>query len=165
MIICCCCCCYCSLTQSCLTLCDPIDCITLGLPISNRLLKFFQVHVNCMSEGIQPSHPLSLFLLLPSIIPNIEDFLISQLFASDDQNTGVSASAPVLPVNIQGWCPLRLPGLISLLSNALSGVFSCTTVQRHQFFGILPSLWSSFHNYMWPLGRPLPWLYGPLSAE
>ena len=104
-------------------------------------------------------------LLLPSIFPSIGDFPISQLFASDDQNTGISASASVLPVNIQGWSPLRLTGLISLLSNRLSGVFSSSTVQRPQFFGILPSLWSSFHNCMWPLGRPLPWLYGPLSAE
>ena len=69
----------------------------------------------------------------------------------DDQNTGASASASLLPVNIQGWPPLRLTGLISLLSKGLSGVFSSTTVQRHQFFGILPSLQSSSHNHMWLL--------------
>ena len=63
---------------------------------------------------------------------------MSQLFASDDQNTGASAS--VLPVNIQGLSPLRLTGLISLQSKGLSGVFSSTTVQGHQFFGALPSL-------------------------
>ena len=66
---------------------------------------------------------------------------------------------------IQGWSPLRLIGLISLLSKGLSGVFSSTTVWRHQFFGILPSLLSSSHNHAWPLGRPQPWLCRPLSAE
>ena len=57
----------------------------------------------------------------------------------------------LLPTSIQCWCPLRLTGLISLLSKELSGVFSSTTVWRLQSFGILPSLWSSSHNQMWPL--------------
>ena len=54
------------------------------------------------------------------------------------------------------WTELnwRLTSLISLLSKGFLRVFSSTTVQRHQFFGILPSLWSSSHNCMWPLGRP-----------
>ena len=81
-------------------------------------------------------------------------FPMSELFISDDQNTGVSASASVLPMNIQRWFPLRLTSLISLLSKGLSGVFSSTTVQRHQFFHTPPSLWSSSHNRMRPLGRP-----------
>ena len=55
-------------------------------------------------------------------------------------------------MNIQGWSPLKLTSLISLLSKVLSGVFSSTTVWRHQFFGVLPSLWSSSHNRTWPLG-------------
>ena len=92
-------------------------------------------------------------------------FPMSRLLASDDQNTGVSASASVLLVNIQGWSPLRLTGLISLPFKGLSGVFSSTTVWRHQFFSILPSLRSSSHNCTWPLGRPEPWLYEPLLAK
>ena len=73
-------------------------------------------------------------LLLPSIFPSIrETFPMSQLFASGDQNTGASASASVLPMNIQGWFPLRLTGLISLLSKGLSGVLSSTMVRKHQF--------------------------------
>ena len=72
---------------------------------------------------------------------------MSHLFTSDDQNTGASASTSVLPVNIQGWSPLRLTGLISLLSTGLSGVFFSTTVQKHQFFGFLLFLWSSSHNH------------------
>ena len=70
-------------------------------------------------------------LLLPQSFPASGTFPISHLFTSDDQNTGASAS--VLPVNIQSWSPLRLTGLIFLLSKGLSGVFSSTTVQRHKF--------------------------------
>ena len=62
------------------------------------------------------------------------------------------------------WTPLRLTRLISLLSKGLSGVFSSTTVQRHQFFGVLP-LRPSSYNHTRPLGRPWPWLYRPLSTE
>ena len=82
-------------------------------------------------------HP---FISSSDAFPASGTFPMSHLFALDDQNTGASASASVLPVNIQGWSPLRLTGLISLLSKWLSGVFSSTTVQRHQFYGILPSL-------------------------
>ena len=61
-------------------------------------------------------------------------FPMSWLFMSDDQSFGASASASVLPMNIQGWFPLGLTGLISLLSKGLSRVFSSTTVRKHQFF-------------------------------
>ena len=68
---------------------------------------------------------------------------MSRLFTSGGQSIGVSASALVLPINIQGWFPLGLTGLISLLSKGLPRVFFNTTVQKHQFFSTLPSLWSS----------------------
>ena len=73
-------------------------------------------------------------------------FPMSCLFTSDDQNTGASSSASVLPVNVQGWSPLRLTGLISLLSKGLSGVFSRTTVWRHQGALVLffPGIYVSF---------------------
>ena len=86
---------------------------------------------------------------------------MSWLFTSGDQNTGASAS--VLPVSIQGWFPLGLTGLISLLSRGLSGVFSSITVQRYQFFGTLPYLPYRSHSCTRSLGRPYSWLY--LSAE
>ena len=79
---------------------------------------------------------------------------MSWLFTAGDQNTGALALVSVLPMSIQNWFPLRLTGLIFLLSKGFSGVFSRTTVQRHQFFGVLPSSRSSFHNHTWPLGRP-----------
>ena len=96
----------------------------------------------------------TLFSFSPQSFPESGTFPMSHLFASDNSNIGASASASVLPVNIQGWSPLRLTGLISLLSKGLLGVFSSTTVQRHQFFGILPFLWSSSHNHTWSPGRP-----------
>ena len=91
----------------------------------------------------------TLFSFCPQSFPASGTFPVSQLFAS-----GPSASASVLPMSIQGCFSLRLTGLIFLLSKGLSGVFSSTTVWKHQFFGILPSLWSSSHNRTWPLGRP-----------
>ena len=85
----------------------------------------------CPSLCSLPSSHLILccpILLLPSIFSNFKDFSNKP---SDDQNTGASASASVLLINIQGWSPLRLTGLISFLFKGLSGVFSRTTVQRH----------------------------------
>ena len=67
--------------------------------------------------------------------PATGSFLMSQFFASGGQSIGVSASASVLPMNIQNWFPLGWTGWMSLLSKGLSRVFSNTTVQKHQFFG------------------------------
>ena len=72
--------------------------------------------------------------------PASGSFPVTQFFASGGQSIGVSASASVLPMNIQDWFPLRLSALISLLSKGLSRVFSNTTVQKHQFFGTQLSL-------------------------
>ena len=75
--------------------------------------------------------------------PASRSFLMSQFFASGGQSFGVLTSASVLPMNIQDWFPLRLTGLITLLSKELSRVFS--TVQKHQFSGAQLSLWSNSH--------------------
>ena len=111
---------------------------SLSLTISRSLPKFMFI------VSVMPSSHLILWcplLLLPSIFP-ASGTSVSHLCTSDDQNTRAAASASVLPVNIQRWSPLTLTGLISLLCKRLSGVFSSTTVQRYQFFGVLPSLWS-----------------------
>ena len=107
--------------------------------------------------SVVPSSHLILWCLFfcPQYFPASGTFPRSHLFPSDDQNTGVSASASVLPVNVQGWSPLRLTGLISLPSKGLAGVFSSITVRRHQFFGILPSLWSSSHNRKMTTGKTI----------
>ena len=84
-------------------------------------------------------------------LPGSGTFPKSQFFTSGGQRVGASASASVLPMNIQGWLPLGLTGLISLLSKGISRVFSSTTIQNHQFFGAQPSLWSSSHICTWLL--------------
>ena len=72
--------------------------------------------------------------------PASGSFPMSQFFASGGPSIGVSVSASVLPMNIQGWFPLGLTGLISLQFKGLSRVFFNTTVQKQQFFGAQPSL-------------------------
>ena len=76
-------------------------------------------------------------------IPESGTFPVSQFFASGGQSIGVSTSASVLPMNIQDWFPLGWTGWISLQSKVLSGVFSNTTIQKHQFFSTQLSLWSN----------------------
>ena len=85
-------------------------------------------------ESVMPSNHLSLChpLLLPSLFPSIKVFPVSQLFASDGQSIGASASASVLPMNIQDWFPLGLTDWISLQFKGLLRVFSNTTIQKHQ---------------------------------
>ena len=86
--------------------------------------------------------------------PASASFPMSRFFASGGQSFGVSASASVLPMNIQDWFPLGWTGWISLQSKGLSKVFSDTTVQKHQFFGAQLSLWSNSHIHTWLLEKP-----------
>ena len=87
--------------------------------------------------------PFSSFL---QSFPASRSFPMTWLFASVGQS--IWASASVLPINFQEWFPLGLTGLISLLSKWFSGVFSNTTVQKHQFFSAQLSLWSNSPTYM-----------------
>ena len=87
-------------------------------------------------------------------LPASGSFSVSQLFASGGQSTGISASASVLLMNIQSWFPLGLTCLISLESKRLSRVFVSTTIQKHQYFGTQPSLWSNSHIHTWLLEKP-----------
>ena len=110
----------------------------------------------CPSSLHQWCHPAilssnTLFSFCPQSFTVSGTFPMSHLLASGDQNTGASALASVFPVNTQGCYPLRLTGL---LSKGLSGVFSRTTVWRHQFSSILLSSPSSSHSSTLPLGRP-----------
>ena len=88
--------------------------------------------------------------------PASRSFQMSQFFSSDGQSIGVSASASasVLPKNIQDWFPLGLTGWTSLLPKGLSRVFSNTTVQKHQSFSAQLSLQSNSHVHTWPLEKP-----------
>ena len=79
--------------------------------------------------------------------PASGSFPVSHLFTSGGQSIGVSASTSVLPMNIQDWFPLGLTDLISFQSKGLSRVFSRTTAQKRQFFGVQPSLWPNSHMH------------------
>ena len=127
-----------------------------GFPVHHHLLELAQTHVPWVDDAYNHlilCHPL-LFLL--SISPIIVSFPMIWLLPSCGQSIGASASASVLPKNIQGRCPLRLTGLISLLSKGLSRVFSSTTVWKHQFLDIQPSLWCNYHVCAW-LQKPQLW--------
>ena len=86
--------------------------------------------------------------------PASGSFPVSRLFISGGQSIGISASASVCPVNIQGWFPLGLTDLISSQSKGLSRVFSNNIVQKHQFFGAQPSLWPNSYIHTWLLEKP-----------
>ena len=95
-----------------------------------------------LSNRLILCHPFSFCL---SSFPASGSFPVSCLFTSGGQSIRASASATVLPMNIQGWFPLGLTGWISLQSKGPSGVFCSITVWKHQFSGAQPSSWSSFH--------------------
>ena len=111
----------------------------LSFTISLSLLKIMSI------ESMMPSDHLifcfAFFSCPQSLCPASGSFPVSQIFVSGGQSIEASASASVLPTNIQAWFPLGLTGLISLLSKGLSRVFSKTTVQKHQFF-VLSFLYS-----------------------
>ena len=121
------------------------------------------------------SHPLSrwCYLTISSFVIPFSNclqsftasgsFSMSWLFASGGQSIGASAS--VLPMNIQGWFPLGLTSLISLLSKGPSRIFSSTAVWKHQFFGAQPSLSSNTHTHSWQLETSWLWLFRPLLAK
>ena len=99
-----------------------------------------QTHIHWVGNAIQSSHPVIPFSSCLQSFPASGSFQMSQFFASDSQSIESSASASVLPMNIQGWSPLGWTGWISLQSKGLSTVFSNTTVQKHQFFSAQLSL-------------------------
>ena len=102
-----------------------------------------------LSQWCHPTISSSLipFSCLQSF-PASGSFQMSQLFTSGGQSTGVSASASVLPMNIQDWFPLGCTGWISLQSKGLSRVFSSITVQKHQFFSSAFFMVKLSHPYM-----------------
>ena len=109
-----------SVSQSCSTLWDPVNCSTPGCPVRHQLPEFTQTHLHWVSDTIQWSHPL----LSPSFpvfnLSQYQGLFQSHFFTSGGQSVGVSASASVLPMNIQDWFPLGWTGWISLLSKGLS---------------------------------------------
>ena len=118
--------------------------------ISQSLLNLISI------ELVMPSTILSSVVPFSSCLqcfPASGLFPVSWLFSSGGQNIGASASASFLPKKSQGWS-LEWTGWISLQSKGLSRVFSNTTVQKHQFFGAQPSLWSNSRIHTWLLDKP-----------
>ena len=132
--------------------------VSLSFTISRSLLKFMSI------EPVMLSNHLILFFC-PQSFPESGSFPMSRLFSSGGQSIGTSISASVLPMNIRGWFPLGLTGLISLQGKGLSRVFSSTTIWKCQYFSAQPSLWSNSHIHTRLLENPWLWLDGPLSAK
>ena len=126
---------------------------SLSFTISLSLLKLMSIESVVPSNHLILSCPFS--FCLQSFLASAF-FPMSWCFASGGQSTGAlaSASASVFPMNIQGWFPLGLTGLISLQFKGLSRVFSNTTVQKHQFFGAQLSSQSNSHIHTWLLEKP-----------
>ena len=138
-----------SVTQSCLTLCDPVDCSTPGSPVHHQLPELVQTHVCRVSEAIlTTSSSIIPFSSCLQSFPASESFPMSQLFASGSQGVGVSASA--CPSNeYSGLISFRVDWFDLAVQGTLKSLLQ-TTVQKHQFLvlSILygPTL-TSIHDY------------------
>ena len=135
---------------------------SLSFTMSRSLLKPISIELVMPSNQLIFCHPL---LFLPSVFPSIRVFSNESALCISGQSIGASASASVLPMNIQGWFPLGLTGLISLLFKGLSRVFSNTIVRRHQLFSAQLFLSCSSHMlnehfFLWTYSlSPLPFFY------
>ena len=129
---------------------DPMDCSTPGFSVHHQLLEPTQTNVHRVGDAIQPSHPLSspsppAFNLSQ---PASGSFPMSQFFESDCQIIGVSASASVIPMNIQDWFPLGWNGWISLQSEGLSKESSPTPQFKSINSSVLSFLYSPTLTYI-----------------
>ena len=141
-----------SVAQSCLTATPWTAACQASLSITNsqsllKLMSIKSVMPSISSSAVPFSSHLQPF-------PASESFQMSHFFPSGGQSIGISASASVLPMNIQDWFPSEWTGWISLQSKGLSRVFSNTTVQKHQLFGAQPSSQSNSHIHTWLLAKP-----------
>ena len=145
---------YSSVAQSCPTLCDPMDCSTSGPPVHHQLPESAQAHVHWVTDAIQQPHPL-----LP---PSFPAFNLSQhqgLFkwvsSLNQMAKDWSFSFSISPSNVYSeLISFRIDCFDPLPSKELLRVFSCTTIQKHQFFSSHPSFWSNCHKHTWLLEKP-----------
>ena len=141
-----------SVAQSCPALCNPMDCSTPGLPVHHQLLELTQTYAHRVGDAIQPSHPL--------MSPSPPAFNLSQhqgLFkwvSPSHQVAKASASASVLPMNIQDWLSLGWTGWISCSKRDSQESSPVPQFKKHQFFGSQLSLQSNFHIHTWLLEKP-----------
>ena len=145
---------YCySVTQLCLTLCNPMDCSTAGFPVLHNVPEFAKTHVHWVNDGIQLFHPL-----LPSSLPALN---LSQLQCLFQWIGFLHHVAKVLELQVQHqsfhWI-FRIDFFwidwFDLLATQGTRVFSSSTVQKHQFFRVQPSFSSNSHVHTWLLEKP-----------
>ena len=145
-------------TQLCPTLCDSME--SVHLIVQANILEWDAISFSRGSsqprDWSQVFHIAGRFFTIwatREAFPTSGSFLFSPLFSLGGQSIGTSASATVLPMNIQDWFPLGWIGFISLQPKGVSRVFSNTTVQRHQFFSSQPFLWSNTWIHTWLLEK------------
>ena len=153
--------CCCSVTQSCPTLCDPMDCSIPGFPVLHYRQEFVQTHVHWVGDAIQLSHPL-----IPSPpalnLYQHQSFPVSWLSASCGQSIGALAS--VLPMSIQDWFSLGL--LVWSLCSPGDSEESSPAPQFESISSLVLSfLYDPTHILTWVLEKLLFWLYGPLLTK
>ena len=143
-----------SVSQSCPTLCDPMNCSTPGLTVHHQLPEFTQTHVHWVGDAIQISHPL--------LFPSLPAFNLSQHQGLFKWVSSLHQVAKVLEFQLQHLSFHWISGLVSFGMDLLDflavqgtlRVFSNTTVQKHQFFCTQLSLYSISHIHTWPLEKP-----------
>ena len=140
--------CCCSVAKLCPTICDSMACSTLDFSVLPYLPEFTQIHVLWVDDVIQPSHPLS--------PPSLLALNLSQHQGLFQWVVSLHQVAKVLEFQLQhqSFQQTFRTDFIFLVSKGLSRVFSSTTIQKHQFFGTQPTLWSNSHNCTWLLEKP-----------
>ena len=141
-----------SVTQLCLTLCDPMDYSTPGFPVHHQLPELAQIHVHRVGDAIQPTHSV--------LSPSPPAFNLSQHQGLFQWVSSSHQVAKVLELQLQHQSFQWI-----FRTDGLSRVFSNTTVQKHPFFTAQLSLWSNSHIHTWLLEKPYLWLDGPLLAK
>ena len=144
-------------------LCNPMDYSTPDSPVLHCLQEFAQTHVHWVDDAIQSSHPLWPHLLLPSIFLSVTVFsneLALHMICPKYWSFSISPSN-----EYSGLIPFRIDWFDLLASKGLSRVFFSTTVQKHQFLGTQPSVWSNTHIHIWLLEKLQLWLDGSLLAR
>ena len=144
-----------SVSGSCLTICDPMNCSMPNCPVLYYLTELAQSHVHCQWCHPTISSFVSSYSPLPQSFPASGAFPVSQSALCNRWPKNWSFSFSINPSNkYPGLISFRVDRLISLLSKRLSRVFSSITVRKHQFFGTQPSLWSNSHIHPWLLEKP-----------
>ena len=142
----------CSVPKSSPSLCDPMDCSMPVFPLLHCLLEFVQTHIHWDGDAIQPSHPLSFFLLLPSVFPSIRVFSNESALHTRWPNYW-SFIFSISPSNeYSGWFPLLLTGC-SMLDLELQHLNSCSMWDLVPWPGIEPLHWECGVLATGPPGR------------